>query len=197
MNSLPPRGDVENHAGTKTCFYCKKVFNNYQALGGHLRIHQPNGLLKSGNFPGRLSNSSENSRMHPVAVPNRQQQFSSGLDGNHPTFTRTTFPFGLPRMFCTNEFNQADTSNFNGNNPRFARIPSILSQNFSYGSIADSNYLSSCLSATESAPLPRMAFALSGSGSSSDLCLNLGSATSLFNTATNFWTCQDGLPSSP
>ncbi|GLT59194.1 hypothetical protein SLA2020_320280 [Shorea laevis] len=182
-----------------TCFYCKKVFDNYQALGGHLRIHQPNELLKTGNFPGCLSNSYENSRMHPVSVPNRQQQFSFGLAGDHLTsFTRTTFPFGLPRMFCTNELNHADLSNFTGNNPRFARIPSILTQNLSYGSSANINYLSSCLSATASAPLPRMAFALSGTGSSSDLSSNLGSnAISQFNTDNNFWTCQGGLPSSP
>ncbi|GKV36948.1 hypothetical protein SLEP1_g45030 [Rubroshorea leprosula] len=199
MNSLPPREDVENHASTKTCFYCKKVFDNYQALGGHLRIHQLNGLLKTGSFSGHLSNSSENSRMYPVSVPNSQQQFSSGLAGDHLTsFTRTTFPFGLPRKFCKNELNQADMSNFTGNNPRFARIPSILSQSFSYGSIANINYLSSCVSATASASLPRMAFALSGTGSSSDLSSNLGSnAISQFNTDNNFWTCQDGLPSSP
>ncbi|GLU14001.1 hypothetical protein SLE2022_305980 [Rubroshorea leprosula] len=199
MNSLPPREDVENRAGTETCFYCKKVFDNYQALGGHLRIHRLNGLLKTGSFSGHLSNSSENSRMHPVSVPNRQQQSSSGLAGDHLTsFTRTTFPFGLPRKFCTNELNQADMSNFTGNNPRFARIPSILSQNFSYASIANINYLSSRVSATASAPLPRMAFALSGTGSSSDLSSNLGSnAISQFNSDNNFWTCQDGLPSSP
>ncbi|KAK8279226.1 hypothetical protein V6Z12_D09G096700 [Gossypium hirsutum] len=72
MNFLLPRDDSEEHAGTKTCFYCNKVFSSHRALGGHLRIHQDGSILRALNYPGGSSSSVNNTGNPPASLPNSQ-----------------------------------------------------------------------------------------------------------------------------
>ena len=132
MNFLLAREDAENNAGTKSCFYCNKLFNNYRALGGHLRIHQEDKILRSLNYPGHSSNSMDITRNPPASLPNSQQNSLAG--GNNPTpFTRAPPAFDFSRMFCSNETNQASRSKFTGSNPGVAQTQIIMSPDYSHG----------------------------------------------------------------
>ncbi|KAM5587653.1 hypothetical protein ABKV19_006204 [Rosa sericea] len=65
------------------CFYCQSVFNNPQAVGGHLRVHQEEiKEMKSWNFPGHFSNSeSVTSNTQPLTI-SHPENFSEGA-GSH------------------------------------------------------------------------------------------------------------------
>ncbi|XVF25460.1 hypothetical protein REPUB_Repub13aG0214100 [Reevesia pubescens] len=200
-------------AGTKSCFYCIKVFNNYRALGGHLRIHQEYKTLRNLNYPGRSSNSMDVTRNPPASLPNSQ---NSSAGGNSPTpFTRALPPVDLSRMFCSNEINQA-RSRFTGSNRGAAQTQIIMSPDISHGCGSGATYHHNNLASRAFAPaganaaMSSAAFASPGSvvatgfpidsslylGFPIDSSLYLGSnEVCEFNTD-KFQISQDGLPPS-
>ncbi|EOY27683.1 Uncharacterized protein TCM_029470 isoform 2 [Theobroma cacao] len=203
MNFLLAREDAEKHAGTKSCFYCNKVFNNYRALGGHLRIHQEDKTSRTLNYPGRSSNSMDITRNPPVLLPNSQQNSSGG--GNNPTpFSRAPPAFDFSRMFYSNEINQASRSKYTGSNPGVSQTQFIMSPDFSYGCGSGATYHSlasrAFAPAGANAVMSPAAFASSGSvvaaGFPIDSSLYLGTnGVCQFNTD-EFRISRDGLPPS-
>ncbi|XVE88388.1 hypothetical protein DITRI_Ditri19aG0066100 [Diplodiscus trichospermus] len=133
------REDAEKDAGTKSCFYCNKLFNNYRALGGHLRIHREDKILRSLNYPGHSSNSMDITRNPPASLPNCEQNPLSGGNKISP-FTRAPPPFDFPRMFCSNETNQASSSKFTGSSPGVAQTQLVMSPDFSHGCGSGATY---------------------------------------------------------
>ncbi|XVF27310.1 hypothetical protein REPUB_Repub14bG0096100 [Reevesia pubescens] len=205
MNFPLAREDAEKHAGSKSCFYCNKVFNNYKALGGHLRIHQEDKALRTLNYPGRFGNSIDITRNPHASLPNSQQNSSAG--GNNPTpFTRALPPFDFSRMFCSNETNEASRSKFTGSNPGVAQTQNIMPPDFSHSCGSGATYHHNNLAsrafalAGANAAMPSTPFASSGSivatGFPIDSSLYLGSnGVCQFNTD-EFQVSQDGLPPS-
>ncbi|XVE51623.1 hypothetical protein DITRI_Ditri02bG0056700 [Diplodiscus trichospermus] len=205
MNFLLAREDAEKHAGTKSCFYCNKVFNNYRALGGHLRIHQEDKTLRTLNSSASSTNSMDITRNPPSSLPNSQQNSLAG--GSYLTpFTRAPPAFVFSRMFCSNETNHAGRSKFTGNNPGVAQSQIIMPSDFSYGCGNGATYLHDSLASRAFAPadanadMSSAAFASSGSlvasGFSIDYSPYLGSnEVCQFNTD-EIQISQDGLPPS-
>ncbi|XP_022715528.1 uncharacterized protein LOC111274847 [Durio zibethinus] len=201
MNFLLAREDAEKHADTKSCFYCNKVFNNYRALVGHLRIHQEDKTLRTLNYPGHSSNSMDITRNPPASPPNCQLNPMAG--GNRPTpFTRAPPPFDFSRMFCSNETNQA-RSKFTGGNPGVAQTQIIMSPDYSYGCGIGATYHHNILASRAFAPaglnaaISSAAFASSGSvvatGFSIDSSYLGSNGVCQFNTD-EFQISRDGLP---
>ncbi|TYI64502.1 hypothetical protein E1A91_D09G093600v1 [Gossypium mustelinum] len=128
MNFLLPRDDSEEHAGTKTCFYCNKVFSSHRALGGHLRIHQDGSILRALNYPGGSSSSVNNTGNPPASLPNSQlNSFASfnslsaitsnsvNNSGNPPASLPNSQPnssssFNSPTQFSTSSVNNSGNS---------------------------------------------------------------------------------------
>ncbi|KAG8483344.1 hypothetical protein CXB51_022519 [Gossypium anomalum] len=128
MNFLLPRDDSEEHAGTKTCFYCNKVFSSHRALGGHLRIHQDGRILRAPNYPGRSGSSVNNTGNPPASLPNSQlNSFASfnslsaitsnsvNNSGNPPASLSNSQPnssssFNSPTQFSTSSVNNSGNS---------------------------------------------------------------------------------------
>ncbi|OMO65692.1 hypothetical protein COLO4_31059 [Corchorus olitorius] len=197
--------DAEKQVGTKSCFYCHKVFSNYRALGGHLRIHQEDRMSRNLNCPSRSSNSMDITRNPPVPLPNSQQNSSVG--GNNPTpFTTTPPPFDFPRM-VSNETNQASRSRFVGSNPGVAQGPVIMPPDFSTGYGGGVSYQHNALASRAFAPaganaVMSTAFPSSASvvatGFPIDSSLYAGGSHGIcqFNTD-QFQISRDGLPPPP
>ncbi|KAL4291647.1 hypothetical protein GQ457_14G008400 [Hibiscus cannabinus] len=108
MNFDSCKEATEKHGNSKTCFYCKEEFDNYQALGFHLRTHQEDQSLSSFNFPGRSGNSIDINRNPPVPLPNSQQDFA-GAYNLVPT-AEAPSPVDFYTVFHSNDPNQASTS---------------------------------------------------------------------------------------
>lgn len=92
---------VEIHS----CFYCKKVFNNHLALGGHLRAHQEEiNARRSWNYPVHSSNFLDVSSTAPNPILMGQPENSSGGARNNPSalFSRVTSSMDFSK-FCSNE----------------------------------------------------------------------------------------------
>ncbi|XP_022720276.1 uncharacterized protein LOC111278090 [Durio zibethinus] len=205
MNFLLAREDAEKHAGIRSCFYCNKVFNNYRALGGHLRIHQEDKTLRTLNYPGRSCNSMDITRNPHAPLPNSPQ--NSLVGGNNLTpFTRVSPALDFSWMFCSNETNQASRSKFTGNNPGLAQTQIIMYPDFSYGCGNGATYHHNILASKAFAPvgvnaaMSSAAFPSSGSlvaaGFPIDSSLYLGSnGVCQFNTD-EFQISKDGLPPS-
>lgn len=203
MNFLLAREDAEEHAGTKSCFYCNKVFSNYRALGGHLRIHQEDKTSRTLNNSGRSSNSRDITRNLPASLPISQQLSSAG--GNNPIpLTGAPVVIDLPWMFCSSETNLASTSRFTGTTPGVAQTRIIVSPEFPYGFGNGATYHHNSLAPRGFAPaganaaMSSSAFAPSGSavatGFPTDSSLYLGTnGVCQFNTD-EFQICWDGLP---
>lgn len=148
MNFLLPREDAAKNAGFKTCFYCNKTFNNYRALGGHLKVHQGDKPVRSSN---RFHNFIDLTRNPPSSLPISQQSSSPGE--NNPTpLTRATPPFDFSRMFRSNETNQSSRSRFTGSNPGVAQTQIIMSPDFSHGSGSGATNHHNSLASREFAP---------------------------------------------
>ncbi|XWS15973.1 hypothetical protein CRYUN_Cryun34aG0047600 [Craigia yunnanensis] len=205
MNFLLAREDAEKHAGTKSCFYCNKVFNNYRALGGHLRIHQEDKNLRTLNYPGHSCNSMDITRNPPASLPNSLQNSLAG--GNNLTpFTSAPPAFDFSWMFCSNETNQASRCKFTGSNPGGAQTQIIMSPDFSYGCSNGATYHHNNLASRVFAPagansaMSSAAFAPSGSvvasGFPIDSLLYLGSNRVCQFNIDEFQISQDGLPPS-
>lgn len=123
MNFLLPRDDSEEHADTKTCFYCNKVFSSHRALGGHLRIHQDGRILRPLNYPGRSDSSVNNTGNRPASLPNSQPNSFASFNslsaitsnsvnnsGNPPASLPNSQPnssssFNSPTQFSTSSVN--------------------------------------------------------------------------------------------
>ncbi|GMI72931.1 hypothetical protein HRI_000962400 [Hibiscus trionum] len=132
MNSPLAREDTEKHAGTRSCSYCNKVFTNYRALGGHLRIHQegkPSGTL---NYLGSSSNSIDTTRNPPASLPNSQRNSLPGVNNLTP-FTSSPPPFDPSWGICSNETNHASMSGFTDGNPGGSQTQNVMFPNYSHG----------------------------------------------------------------
>ncbi|PPS04432.1 hypothetical protein GOBAR_AA16226 [Gossypium barbadense] len=128
MNFLLPRDDSEEHLGTKTCFYCNKVFSSHRALGGHLRIHQDGRILRAPNYPGRSRSSVNNTGNPPASLPNSElNSFASfnslsaitsnsvNNSGNPPASLpnsqlNSSSSFNSPTQFSTSSVNNSGNS---------------------------------------------------------------------------------------
>ncbi|KAK8992522.1 hypothetical protein V6N11_048600 [Hibiscus sabdariffa] len=106
MNLDSCKEATEKHGNSKTCFYCKKEFDNYQALGFHLRIHQEDQSLSSFNFPGRSGNSIDINP--PIPLPNSQQN-SAGAN-NLVSTAQEPPPVDFYTIFHSDDANQASSS---------------------------------------------------------------------------------------
>lgn len=113
MNFHSGREDAQKHGVDKSCFYCDKVFDDYQALGDHLRIHEEE-AFRALNFPGRSSNSIDITRNPPAPLPN--SQLSSASVNNLTPITRAPTLIDFCAMFGSHDANQANRSKSTGSN---------------------------------------------------------------------------------
>lgn len=196
MISPPARKGAKSLSGPNSCIYCKRIFETYRALGGHLRVHQPGKLSRSRSRLARLAKYRRSYRNFPLSIPNIKQ-----LSSNPPPAARATSLFGFPRVFRSNGMNQAHKRTFSGSNRGLD-----VSLNSSLGSSANVIYQSSCFSSAASAlnggpsPISPTSISLSSRSVATktplDLTLRVGSdAIFQFNTDTNLSICSDGLPS--
>ncbi|XP_062162572.1 uncharacterized protein LOC133869558 [Alnus glutinosa] len=143
--------NTEKRVEIHSCFYCKKVFNNYQALGGHLRAHQEGiNVRRSWNYPVHSSNFLDVSSTAPNPILMGQPENSSGGAGNNPSslFSRATSSMDFSK-FCSNESACVNGSNYVENNVGNATSKYIMSPNLSSSSgraeVHHSNPLTSSL----------------------------------------------------
>ncbi|XP_041027600.1 uncharacterized protein LOC121267679 isoform X1 [Juglans microcarpa x Juglans regia] len=91
-----------------SCYFCKKVFNNYQDLEAHLRAHQEeiNGR-KSSNYPAHFSNFMDIVSTIPNSISMVLPGSSFHRSGNKLSklFLRTTSPLEFSK-FCLNELSR-------------------------------------------------------------------------------------------
>ncbi|KAF3949891.1 hypothetical protein CMV_024291 [Castanea mollissima] len=138
MNPYLPsdKENAEKHVGLLSCFYCKMVFNNHQALGAHLRVHQEEiNAWKSWNYPVHSSTfiDGTSSALNPISMS--QPDHSSGGAWSNPStlFSGVTSNLDFSN-FCSNESSWVNASNYSQNNVGYARSQYIMSPNLSYGS---------------------------------------------------------------
>lgn len=101
-----------------SCLYCTRVFNNHQALGGHVKVHQDGiHMRRSWNNPARSSNFMDIASNVPNSFSMGQPESYSGGSGNNlPThFPRTNFPIDFSK-FCLNESSRAHACKYSENN---------------------------------------------------------------------------------
>ncbi|KAK8487548.1 hypothetical protein V6N12_067098 [Hibiscus sabdariffa] len=199
MNSPSAREDAD----ARSCSYCNKVFNNYRALGGHLRIHQEGKTSGTLNCLGSSSNSIDTSRNPPVSLPNSQWNSSLGVN-NQTSISRAPPPLDPFRVICSDETNYANMIGFTSGNSGVAETQIIMFPIYSYicGSAATSQH--SSFASGGSAPtgihaaMSYAALASSGSvvatGFHIDTSLHLGpNEARQFNTE-EIQIIPDGLP---
>ncbi|KAG4124471.1 hypothetical protein ERO13_D10G042600v2 [Gossypium hirsutum] len=124
MNFHSGREDAQKHAVDKSCIYCNKVFDDYLALSGHLRIHEEE-TLRALNFPGRSSNSIDITRNPPAPLPNSQLSLASV--NNLTPITRTPTLIDFCAMFGSCDANQANRSKSTGSNLGDAQTQIVMS----------------------------------------------------------------------
>lgn len=153
MNFLLASDDenAEKHVEIRSCFYCKKVFDNQQALGGHLRAHQEKiNARRSWNYPVHSSNFIDAVNTAPNPILTGQPENSSGGAGNDPSalFSRATSSMDFSK-FCSNESSCVNASKYFENNAGDATSQFFTSPNLSFSSghaeVHHSNPLSSSL----------------------------------------------------
>lgn len=153
MNFLLASDDenAEKHVEIRSCFYCKKVFDNQQALGGHLRAHQEKiNARRSWNYPVHSSNFIDAVNTAPNPILTGQPENSSGGAGNDPSalFSRATSSMDFSK-FCSNESSCVNASKYFENNAGDATSQFFTSPNLSSSSghaeVHHSNPLSSSL----------------------------------------------------
>lgn len=143
--------NAEKRAGMHSCLYCKKVFNNHRALGGHLRAHQEEiNARRSWNYPVRSSNSIGVTSINPNPLSMGQPEYSSGGAGNNPStpFSKATSPMDFSK-FYSNESGWVSASKYSENNvgnakPQFFMSPTLPSSTCG-AEIHHSNTLSSAV----------------------------------------------------
>ncbi|KAF2305434.1 hypothetical protein GH714_005260 [Hevea brasiliensis] len=156
MNSLSVTGkeNAKKHVDIHSCFYCKKVFSNHQALGGHLRVHQ--GEIKSRkrwNSSGVSSNSIDITGTHVNPLTNLQPETSSGEARKIlPFFNWEASPFGFYKRCYLHENSLANTSKFFGNNLANGESHLIMSPNLSSTSGSAEIHQPSCFIMTAITP---------------------------------------------
>ncbi|PPD69428.1 hypothetical protein GOBAR_DD33695 [Gossypium barbadense] len=124
MNFHSGRKDAQKHAVDKSCIYCNKVFDDYLALSGHLRIHEEE-TLRALNFPGRSSNSIDITRNPPAPLPNSQLSLASV--NNLTPITRAPTLIDFCAMFGSCDANQANRSKSTGSNLGDAQTQIVMS----------------------------------------------------------------------
>nr|XP_023900205.1 uncharacterized protein LOC112012075 [Quercus suber]POE50953.1 hypothetical protein CFP56_31111 [Quercus suber] len=138
MNPYLPsdKENAEKHVGLLSCFYCKMVFNNHQALGAHLRVHQEEiNAWKSWNYPVHSSTfiDGTSSALNPISM-SLPDNSSGGAWSNPSTlFSGVTSNLGFSN-FCSNESSWVNANNYSQNNVGYARSQYFMSPNLSYGS---------------------------------------------------------------
>ncbi|KAL4311389.1 hypothetical protein GQ457_01G041380 [Hibiscus cannabinus] len=193
MSSPLAREDTEKHADTRSCSYCNKVFNNYRALGGHLRIHQegmPSGTL---NFLGSSSNSINTTRNPPASLPYSHRNSSPGVN-NLTLFTSAPPPFDPSRVICSNETNHASTTGFTQTQILFPNYSHGCGSAYHHGSLASGGFSPTGPHAAMSSAAFAPSSIVVTTGFDIDTSLHLGpNAVCQFNTD-EFQICPDGLP---
>ncbi|TYI04850.1 hypothetical protein ES332_A10G048400v1 [Gossypium tomentosum] len=124
MNFHSGRKDAQKHAVDKSCIYCNKVFDDYLALSGHLRIHEEE-TLRALNFPGRSSNSIDITRNPPAPLPNSQLSLASV--NNLTPITRAPTLIDFCAIFGSCDANQANRSKSTGSNLGDAQTQIVMS----------------------------------------------------------------------
>lgn len=128
--------NAEKRVEIHSCFCCKKVFNNHQALGSHLRAHQEEiNARRSWNYPAHSSNFLDVSSTAPNPILMGQPENSSGGAGNNPSslFSRATSSMDFSK-FCSNESGCVNASKYLENNVGNATSKYIMSPNLSSSS---------------------------------------------------------------
>lgn len=150
MNHLLASKKEKSEKGS--CCYCKKVFNNYQALKVHVRAHQEViNARKSRNYSAHFSNFKNIACTIPNPVSVVQPRSSFHRSGNNPgkIFLRKTSPLDFSKL-CLNESSRVHASKCSENDVRndsyLSAMSMDLSSNSCHDEIRHSNPLSSALS---------------------------------------------------
>jgi|UniRef100_A0A2N9FMT6 hypothetical protein len=138
MNShlASDKENAEKHVTMLPCFYCKRVFNNHRALGGHLRVHQEEiNAWRSWSYPVHSGNFIDNTSTTPYPISMGQPENSSGGAWSNPgtLFSRVTSAMDFSN-FCSNEPSWVNACIYSENNVGNARSQFIISPNLSSGS---------------------------------------------------------------
>ncbi|OAY29154.1 uncharacterized protein LOC110602548 [Manihot esculenta] len=137
---------AKKHADAHSCFYCKKVFSNHQALGGHLRVHQGEIKSKKGlNSSGFSSNSIEIMGTHLNPLTNLQPENSSEARKSLPFFDKEASQFSFYKSCCLHENSLVNTSKFTSNNLANGKYNLIMSPNLPTTGGSAEIYHPSCL----------------------------------------------------
>ncbi|KAK3205017.1 hypothetical protein Dsin_019063 [Dipteronia sinensis] len=104
MNSflVADREKSENQARTYPCAHCDRVFTNYQALGGHIKVHNAHTRSRMmRHHPSPFSNyiGSTNIKLNPL--PNNQPENSSNGPGNNLTISKKSYPVSASKFSNT------------------------------------------------------------------------------------------------
>ncbi|KAJ0017099.1 hypothetical protein Pint_09955 [Pistacia integerrima] len=141
MNSISVSNgeNSEKHTSPYSCLYCKKVFPNHRALGGHLKTHTTE--FKSRwrrQPPGHSGISIGFPSTNPNPLSNNQSGNSSGGAGNNSS--------------CSNKVIPMHASKFSESSPKKIKTLFILSPNLSSGCGLNEIHLLNCLPSTAFAP---------------------------------------------
>ncbi|KAM1008232.1 hypothetical protein ACFX2A_004799 [Malus domestica] len=132
----PKKEKAEKHVGV-LCFYCKRVLQNRQALGGHLKVHKEEiNAKRSQRYDSHFSNSEITTHnAHPFSM--LHPEIFSGVAGSNPsnligcTAVPTGIPSGLSFSFVINgvcELNNDQFQSFTNGMPYLrAHIDGIIS----------------------------------------------------------------------
>lgn len=138
MNFLltPDKVKEEKHVGVQ-CLYCKKVFKNHQALGGHLSAHQEEiNSKRSWNYPSHFSNSVSITNNSPQPFSMRHPEIFSG----GPLSSEVTPPLDFSKRLYSNENSWVNISRFYENNT--SAMPPKCSSSSGHAEIQNSKPLS-------------------------------------------------------
>ncbi|KAA3479070.1 Zinc finger 19 [Gossypium australe] len=184
MNFHSGRKDAQKHAVDKSCIYCNKVFDDYLALSGHLRIHEEE-TLRALNFPGHSSNSINITRNPPAPLPNSQLSLASV--NNLTPITRAPTLIDFCAMFGSCDANQANRSKSTGGNLGDAQTQIVMSPSgaaFHHNSSASKTF----------APVGANAALSSAACASSGGIVATGLPTDSSSFLRKYEVSQDGLP---
>lgn len=142
--SATERKNSEKPTGTYSCLYCKKLFANHRALGGHLKTHNvefksawrrnPSG--SSRNSIGFIGNTS-----NPLS--NNQPGNSCGGVGNYL----------IPKRSCPVKTIPVHAGKSLNTVVKSPKLNFLMSQNFFHGICSIELHFSNCLLSTAFAPL--------------------------------------------
>ncbi|KAI4298279.1 hypothetical protein L6164_031857 [Bauhinia variegata] len=83
------KGKVGQKEYTHSCYYCNKVFNDYHALGGHLRAHQEEiKIRRNQNYAGPSRNPIDGTTSNPILSMNSLDKTSSTFLIKDPSLSK-------------------------------------------------------------------------------------------------------------